>query len=94
VIGTYDNGISQCYLGAVPNSGLLATVVLEGHPATPFAFGIHDIMRSVGAAHGVEVAEVYGDLSPGDWVGGGDCLHPNDSGYAKVAQAFVDVLSP
>lgn len=94
VIGTYDDGISQCYLSAIPNSGLLAQVVLEGHPATPFTGGIHDIMRAVGAAHGVEVAEVYGDLSPGDWVGGTDCLHPVDSGYAKVADAFADVLIP
>lgn len=94
VIGTYDDGISQCYLGGIPGAPALATLVLEGLPATPFTAGIHDIMRAVGAVHGVEVAEVYGDLSPGDWVGGSDCLHPVDSGYAKVAQAFADVLIP
>lgn len=94
VIGTYDDGISQCYLGGIPGAPQLATLVLEGLPMTPFPGGIHDIMRAVGAAHGVEVAEVYGDLSPGDWVGGSDCLHPNDSGYAKVADAFADVLIP
>ena len=54
--------------------------------------GIHDIMRSVGAQYDVEVAESYGDLAPADWVGGADCLHPDDSGYAKVAQSFADVL--
>lgn len=92
VIGTYDNGISQCNLGGIPGAPALATLVLEGLPMTPFPGGIHDIMRTVGAAHGVEVAEVYGDLGPGDWVGGADCLHPDDSGYAKVADAFADVL--
>ena len=94
VIGTYDNGISQCYLSGFPGSAQLATLVLEGLPMTPFPGGIHDIMRAVGAAHDVKVAEVYGDLSPGDWVGGADCLHPVDSGYAKVADAFADVLIP
>jgi hypothetical protein len=32
------------------------------------------------------------DRGPQDWVGGQDCLHPDDSGYAKVAAAFLDVL--
>lgn len=91
VIGTYDNGIGQCYLSAFPGSVQLAALVLEGGFG-PFANGIHGIMRSVGAQYGVEVAESYGDLSPSDWVGGADCLHPVDSGYAKVAQSFADVL--
>ena len=43
--------------------------------------------------YGVEVAEVFGDLGPQDWVGGNDCLHPDDSGYEKVAAAFVEVLA-
>ena len=94
VIGTYDNGFAQCFLGGVPGATLLASLVLEGGGPGPLANGLHDIMRSVGATYNVEVAEVFGDLSPGDWVGGGDCLHPNDSGYAKVADAFAEVLVP
>lgn len=94
VIGTYDNGIPQCYLGGVPGAPLLAALTLEGGGPGPLANGIHDIMRSVGALYDVEVAESYGDLAPADWVGGGDCLHPVDSGYAKVAQSFADVLIP
>lgn len=95
VIGTYDNGIGQCYLSAFPGSVQLASLVLEGGlPNTPLARGIHDIMRSVGAQYGVEVASSYGKLVPSDWVGGQDCLHPKDSGYAKVAQSFADVLIP
>jgi lysophospholipase L1-like esterase len=92
VIGTYDNGTSQCYLAGIPNATLLAALVLEGGGPGPLANGIHDIMRSVGATYDVEVAEVYGDLAPADWVGGGDCLHPKDSGYTKVKDAFVEVL--
>jgi lysophospholipase L1-like esterase len=90
VIGTYDNPIPTCFLGQVPGAGALAAVVLEGGPGVPQ--GLHDIIRDVAAQYGVEVAEVYGDLAPQDWLGGQDCLHPKDSGYAKVAAAFEDVL--
>ena len=93
VIGTYDNGTSQCYLAGIPGATTLAGLVLEGGGPGPLANGIHDIMRSVGATYGVEVAEVYGDLASTDWVGGADCLHPDNSGYAKVADAFAQVLT-
>ena len=36
---------------------------------------------------------MFGDLGPQDWVGGNDCLHPDDSGYDKVTAAFVEVLT-
>jgi lysophospholipase L1-like esterase len=91
VLGTYDNGFAQCFLGAVPGAVQLANIALEGFP--PFVpQGLHDIMRSVGATYDVEIAEVFGDLGPTDWVGGSDCLHPNDTGYDKVTTAFADVL--
>jgi lysophospholipase L1-like esterase len=93
VMNTYDNGIAQCVLGGVPGAVQLANIVLEGQP--PFVpLGLHDIMRDVGADYDVEVAEVFGDLSPGDWVGGNDCLHPNDTGYDKVTDAYLEVLVP
>jgi hypothetical protein len=56
------------------------------------AQGLHDIMREVAAEHDVQVAEVFGDLAPEDWVGGSDCLHPDASGYDKVTVAFLEVL--
>ncbi len=80
-------------LGGVPGAVQLANIVLEGLP--PFVpLGLHDIMRDVGADYDVEVAEVFGDLAPSDWVGGNDCLHPNDTGYDKVTDAFAEVLVP
>jgi lysophospholipase L1-like esterase len=30
---------------------------------------------------------------PGPWVGGTDCLHPNDAGHQKIAEAFAAVLA-
>jgi lysophospholipase L1-like esterase len=100
VIGTYDNGFGSCFLAqqfpteAVPLVDLVlegGSFVLRGEPLV-VPQGLHDIMRDVGEDYGVEVAEVYGDLSPGDWVGGGDCLHPDDSGYDKVTAAFEEAL--
>jgi lysophospholipase L1-like esterase len=101
VIGTYDNPIATCFLAqvfpgeAVPLAGLVlegGTFVLRGQSLV-VPQGLDDIMRDVGQDYGVEVAEVFGDLSAGDWLGGSDCLHPNDSGYEKVTEAFLETLS-
>jgi lysophospholipase L1-like esterase len=91
VIGTYDNPIATCALGGVPGAVQLANIVLEGAPPL-VPQGLHDVMREVAADYNVEVVDVFGDLGPQDWVGGEDCLHPDDSGYDKVAEAFLEVL--
>jgi hypothetical protein len=90
VIGTYDNPIPTCQVGTIFGASLLAAVVLEG--GFGISQGLNDIIRDVAADYGVEVAEVYGHLGAQDWVGGSDCLHPDDSGYEKVTKAFLDVL--
>jgi lysophospholipase L1-like esterase len=90
VIGTYDNSIQTCQLGAIPGASQLAAFVLEG--GGPVPQGLHDIIRDVAADYRIQVADVYGDLGLQDWVGGRDCLHPDDSGYAKVAEAFLAAL--
>jgi lysophospholipase L1-like esterase len=41
----------------------------------------------------VLVADTYGLLGPGDLVGGTDCLHPNDAGHQKIAEAFAAALA-
>jgi lysophospholipase L1-like esterase len=96
VIGTYDNPIPTCFRATIPGAVLLAALVLEGSSAVPgvpgVSDGLQDIMRDVGADHGVEVADVFGELEDEDWVGGQDCLHPDDSGYDKVTDAFLEVL--
>jgi GDSL-like Lipase/Acylhydrolase family len=89
-IGTYDNPIPSCQLAPVPGAILLAELLLEG--GGPVSQGLHDIMRDVASDYGVVVAEAFGDLGPQDWVGGADCLHPDDSGYEKVAASFLDAL--
>ena len=90
VIGTYDNPIATCFLAAFPGTVALADTVLEGGSGVPR--GLHDIIRAAATEQGILVAEVYGDLGPQDWLGGSDCLHPDDSGYDKVTIAFLEAL--
>jgi lysophospholipase L1-like esterase len=92
VLGTYDNPVPFCDLAGIPGAIQLGALVLEGIPGTPIP-GVNDIVRGVAAVFGAEVAEVFGDIGDaGDWVGGSDCLHPTDSGYDKVTDAFEAAL--
>jgi lysophospholipase L1-like esterase len=96
VIGTYDNPIPTCNLAASPGAIALADIVLEGGFLIPEDAGLHDVMHQVAAAQepDVLVASVVGQLRgiAADWVGGNDCLHPSNSGYDKVTNAFVAAL--
>lgn len=91
VLGTYDNPIGACNLGAgSPERVELADEVLEG--SARVGDGLHDVMRGVASNHDVEIANSFGKLNRDDWVGGEDCLHPDDSGYDKVTKAFLRAL--
>ena len=92
VIGTYDNPIPTCQLAAFPGASQLGALVLEG--GGPIAVGVNDVIRFVAATYGLGVAEVFGDLEPNDWVGGTDCLHPDNSGHDEVTDSFAEVLVP
>ena len=97
VLGTYDNPIDSpsCRYYSVPGARQLGALVLEGSVFSP---GVNDIIRSVAASHGASVADVFNDFDDeivdgeNDWAG--DCLHPDDSGYDKVTDAFLEVLGP
>lgn len=96
VLGTYDNPLRSCDIGAAsPATADLGDVVLGGSPGfpAPLDVGLRGVMQQVAAVHDVTIADVFGALEDDvDWVGGGDCLHPVASGYAKVADAFADAL--
>ncbi len=87
VISTYDNPLGSCFLAPLEPLGDL---VLEGGPG--LTLGFNDLIEMVAAASDVEVADTYGRLDAGDWVGGQDCLHPNNSGYKKMAVVFREVI--
>jgi lysophospholipase L1-like esterase len=84
---TYYNPLGSCVRAALAP---LADVVLEGGPGLE---GLNDRIRRISAANGVLVADTYGLLGPGDLVGGTDCLHPNDAGHQKIAEAFAAALA-
>lgn len=92
VLGTYDNPAPYCYLAEVPGAIPLGDLMLEGTPDGALN-GIHDAIRQVAGEFDAEVAEVFGTLGEGDFVGGFDCLHPTSAGYDKITDAFADAIN-
>ena len=88
IVMTYYNSLVGCQLSALSPLG---NVVLEGQ-AGVLPFGLNDIIRSLAASVNASVAETFGLIGPSDLVGGTDCLHTNDSGYAKLAGAFAATI--
>lgn len=88
-IMTYYNPIGSCDRAPLAP---LADIVLEG--GGPLPGGLNDIIRGVaGAVGGVTVVETGALLDSDDFVGGEDCLHPDDSGHRQIARAFLRALS-
>jgi lysophospholipase L1-like esterase len=84
---TYYNALVGCdYRDSADN----AELVLQGIPGV--MPGLNGIIRQIAERTHVTVADTFGALGPDDLVGGPDCLHANDSGYRKIAGAFIDVL--
>ena len=93
---TYYNPLPFCALGqANPIAGPFGDWVLEGGTLNdiPLTVGFNDIIRSISAQYGAKVADTFGDLGAGDFVGGTDCLHPDKSGHTKIAAAFEEALA-
>ncbi len=93
---SYYNPVPYCVLGADnPLAGLFVDLVLEGGSLGGFTLpvGLNDLIRGISAANGAVVAETFGALGEGDFVGGTDCLHPNLSGHTKIAAAFAAAYS-
>lgn len=55
--------------------------------------GFNDQIRSLAAAEGITLVDVYGALNtaPTQYIGF-DGLHPNETGYAKIAETFFTAL--
>lgn len=81
---TYYNPLVSCEFAPLAPLG---DIVLEG--GGPLPGGLNDIIRGVAAATAVTVVETYGLLEANDYVGGTDCLHPDNSGHKKIARAFA-----
>lgn len=89
VVTTYYNPIGSCVLTALnPYAPAIADVVLEGGSFGGFLTvdqGMNDLIRTAAASAGADVAELYGAVTAGQFVGGADCLHPNAAGHQTIA---------
>jgi hypothetical protein len=55
--------------------------------------GFNGLITAISHEYGATVADTFGTLGTGDFVGGSDCLHPNKSGHTKIATAFEEALT-
>lgn len=96
VVTTYYNPLGSCALGQRPGAVALGDVVLEGGSIPGLLTledGLNDVIREAAAASGAQVAELYGELTAGQYVGGADCLHPNLSGHTTIAEQVYATLA-
>lgn len=93
---TYYNPLPYCYIGqANPSAGAFADWFLEGGTLPGLGTlpaGFNDLIRAISAQNGARVADTFGTLGAGDFVGGSDCLHPVRSGHTKIAADFVEAM--
>lgn len=89
IVMTYYNPLVN---PACPFNALapLGDIALEGDPALGLPQGLNDLIRSIAAIQGAEVADTFGLLAPADLQP--DCLHANDSGYAIIAGEFAEAF--
>ena len=87
VAGAYYNALAhpECRLSEFTQIGDTVLESAEGLLPT----GVNDVIRDPAVAHGAIVAEV-GALDASQLVG--DCLHPTDSGYQQIAEAFIAAI--
>ena len=97
IITTYYNPLGSCFLSQLnPAAVAIGDVVLEGGTFAGLVHvteGLNDRIREAAAASGAQVAELYGALTGGQFVGGRDCLHPNLAGHTTIARVVYDALA-
>jgi lysophospholipase L1-like esterase len=81
------------FSGGSVNLDQIGALVLEGQADTPFPDGLNDIIRQVGQEKGVTVVDWYpifiGKVN--EYIST-DLIHPNDTGYALMAQDVLDAI--
>ncbi len=97
VVTTYYNPIGSCVLAQRnPAAPRIADVGLEGGSVPgvlTLPAGLNDVIREVAASTGAQVGELYGELGPGEFIGGEDCLHPNAAGHVEIAEILYATLA-
>lgn len=97
LVTTYYNPIGSCVLAERnPAAPRIADVGLEGGTVPgvlTLTAGLNDVIREVAATTGAQVGELYGELDPGQYIGGEDCLHPNAAGHVEIAELLYATLA-
>jgi lysophospholipase L1-like esterase len=97
IVTTYYNAVGSCYLSQTnPAAVAIGDAVLEGGAVAGLVDvteGLNDRIRDAAASSGAQVAELYGALSGGQFVGGRDCVHPNLAGHTRIAGVVYDALA-
>jgi GDSL-like Lipase/Acylhydrolase family len=91
---TYYNPLPFCFLGAddPATATAVGNWILEGGTLPGLGTletGFNDVIRGLSAQHGAVVADTFGTVGAGDFVGGQDCVHPDAEGHAKIADVFA-----
>jgi hypothetical protein len=94
---TYYNPLPFCDLGSADpaRATALGNWILEGGTLPGLGTleaGFNDVIRAVSAEHGAVVADTFGTVGAGDFVGGSDCVHPDAEGHAKIADVFAEAF--
>jgi lysophospholipase L1-like esterase len=83
---TYYDPVPACALSALAP---LSRRVLDGAAGRP---GLNDVIARTAREHDALVVDAAGVVGRDDLVGGVDCLHPDGSGHAAIADAFARAL--
>lgn len=72
----------------------IGDLALEGESATLFETGLNDVVRDVGSRYGVTLVEVFPlfEDKSSEYIAF-DLIHPNDEGYAVMANAVLSAMS-
>lgn len=82
------------FSGRDPEITRIGDLAIEGEAGTPFEEGINDIIRAVGQRYDVHLVEIFPIFDGrSEELVAFDLIHPNDAGYALIANAVLSVMS-
>lgn len=82
------------FSGRDPAITRIGDLAIEGEAGTPFEEGVNDIIREIGPrydTHLVEIFPIFDGRS--EELVAFDLIHPNDDGYALIAEAVLNAMS-
>ncbi len=82
------------FSGRLPVQSAISQVALEGMAGSPFPEGLNTIIRRLAAGRNATLVDLYPLFQGrGNELISIDLIHPNDAGYAVMAEAVIAVIS-